>query len=176
MAMAEREALLDRCNYRRDQLDLGPPEDKLLEKESRRVQKHGEPVQNYRRSVPPHLRKKVDEKREGGEDGGRWTNDDMIEFLDIVVTWEAYEKSRIDISRCRRDPSHNDHKKAMPLNVRPCDVMLWRMCISSAYSDAVAKDFADAGVDEADVEARSSKQVARFHAHCCDRIDVLKLL
>ena len=142
---------------------------------SRRAQKYWTSIQNYRRTVL-HLVQSDRSEEKGGEDGGRWKNDDMIEFLDMFVTWEADETSRIDISRWRRDPSHNDLKTAMPMKVRPCDVMLWQMCISSACSDAVAKDFADAGVDEADVEAHSSKRVARVPAHWCDKTDLLELL
>ena len=49
--------------------------------------------------------------------------------------------------------------------------MLWRICFAQAHSDVVRKHFADAGGDlEADSEAQSSEQVARFYDQWKDEL------
>ena len=96
--------------------------------------------------------------------GRRWTAEDMDEFLNEFVTFEAQVAHRNELFVERKDPNHADHGEPLPIQIRPSDVMLWRICFAQAHSDVARKHFADAGGDlEADSEAQSSEQVARFY-------------
>ena len=144
-----------------------PEEQKAL---SRRVTKYGNAFQNYRRTCTHHLQLAMDKKR--GRVGDRkWTAEDMDECLNEFVTFEAQVAHRNELFVERKDPNHADHGKPLPIQIRPSDVMLWRICFAQAHSDVVRKHFADAGGDlEADSEAQSSEQVARFYDQWKDQL------
>ena len=134
----------------------------------RRVVKYGKAFQNYRRTITHKLKQAVQEKlQDGTEADPTWTTEDMEEFLDAQVTFKAQLEHRTKERVARRNPQHMHHGKAMPMIVRPSDVILFRICLSSAHAQVVEASFGYDGPDVTEedpqwVKWRTQTQVAKF--------------
>ena len=110
---------------------------------SRRILKYGKAFQNYRCTILHRLKQAVDKRKQAflsaadaaagdgkvaasvanAEPGEHqqtvWTTEDMEEFLDTQVTYEAQVEHQQKVIAERKDPSHPDHGKPMPMTTRP---------------------------------------------------------
>ena len=162
-----------------------PPQDQEAGP-SRRTFKYGKAFQNWRRAIKYKLDEAIKAKRKRAAASAAdasaadavadsavaeivpgdpiWTTEDMEDFLDTVVTHEAQVAHHRNIAKEREDPGHKDFGKPMSMTIRPSDVLLFRVVLSSAHYEVVQAYFGNDSLCEAAerVKSQTEAQVTKF--------------
>ena len=129
--------------------------------QSKRSMKLGKAYQNYRRFAQKKLEdlqylkiffvawKKEAQKRsaELSMEDLHWMEDDMDHFLHTTASFQTHKYHWLETRENRKDPSHKDYRKAMPMMILPSYVRCVQMTMSQEHSAKLQQHFGAARID-----------------------------